>query len=175
MTPVKTASSYISAKDKAKLIRKELKNKGITSKQVSVRTDNSCLDSSITCTIKDLSVPKELVEKIARRQEHLYRDHYSGEILSGGNTFIFVNFDWEILDKAKEEFRCLAEAIKPGLIAETKTHEVIFIDGHWGKISCRNKKTGEATSYIAHNKHAIAEALTLLKYQHGIAVKEGAA
>lgn len=73
----------------ANQIKKELKEAGIPTKKISVRCDGS-----VHVTIKDLSISIEAVEKVVKKHEHYQRDEYNGEILQGGNTFVFVDYDW---------------------------------------------------------------------------------
>lgn len=61
-------------KEKAKEIRKQLKEKGITSKQVSVRSSHAGYSQDIRVSIKDLSVNYELVSNIANKFESISRD-----------------------------------------------------------------------------------------------------
>jgi len=93
-------------KDKAKLIRKELKEElGLTSRQVSVRTSGS----AIRCEIKDLNVSKREVEEVANKQEHYRKDFATGEILLGGNTFINVVYNWNIVKEESQKYKELIE------------------------------------------------------------------
>jgi hypothetical protein len=78
-------------KTKAQQIAAILKQHGIISKQVSCRNDHG----SISCRIKDISIDPEFVEHIAREFESIRYCEYSHEILSGGNTFVSVQYDWE--------------------------------------------------------------------------------
>ena len=81
-------------KEKASVIRKGLKAHGWNARQVSVRSPHG----SLYITIKDAAVPKSVVERIAQQFETIHRCDYSGEILSGGNTFVFVDYSSEALD-----------------------------------------------------------------------------
>jgi hypothetical protein len=75
-------------------IRSELKNKlGYNSKQVSVRQN---AHSTITFTVRDASVDFEAVEKFAAEFEKIDRCEYTHEILSGGNTFVYVRSTDEV-------------------------------------------------------------------------------
>lgn len=86
--------------DPCKTIREELRRRhGWTSRQVSVRNDRG----SIRCTIKAPGVQLAAVKEIASQHEVIHRCERTGEILSGGNTYVSVSFDWELthlLDKA---------------------------------------------------------------------------
>ena len=82
----------------AKRIRTELKARGISTKQVSVRTHNYSMGSSLNIRIKDPKGLKSLVEKIANESERVSRCEVSGEILSGGNRFVFVDYASEAIE-----------------------------------------------------------------------------
>lgn len=87
----------MSTTDKAKEIRTELKQKyGWTGKQVSVRADYYSLGSSINITIKDPAIWIKKVEEIAEPKEEIHRDHH-GEILNGGNRYVSVRYDHDVL------------------------------------------------------------------------------
>jgi len=79
--------TFLTDKEIAKAIRKELKEKlGYTSRQISVRS----YGSSVDVVIKEESIDKEAVEKIAYPFEEVDRCEVTGEVLAGGNTFVFV-------------------------------------------------------------------------------------
>lgn len=84
-------ANNLSTTDRSAAIRQALKNLGISSRQVSVKTDYYSMGSSIRIKIKDASISSALVEKIANEHESIDRDA-SGEILSGGNRFVFVDY-----------------------------------------------------------------------------------
>lgn len=72
-------------------IKKELKAAGFTGK-ISVTTD-----SSIRVTLKDYSMSAEAIKIfLASKYERISRCEATGEILSGGNRFVFVSYDWEL-------------------------------------------------------------------------------
>lgn len=102
---------YVSTADHAKQIRTTLKKEhGWTGQDVSVRTHNYSMGSSIYVTIKKRGIDKLLVEKIAKGHERISRCEYSGEILSGGNRFVSVDYDWEFLDAIKKEVKSEVDA-----------------------------------------------------------------
>ena len=90
--------------ERSKAIRERIKNElGYTSKQVSVRSSNCGYSDETRITVKDLSCDFEAIQKIAMSFEKVDYDQYNGEILSGGNTYIFVAYDWGILHQAEEK------------------------------------------------------------------------
>lgn len=91
--------------ERTKEIRTKLKKAhGITSRQVSVRTRHG---SSINVDINDPEVDIKEVENIAKGYENYQRCHVTGEILGGGNTFVFIDYTNKAKDaayEAKKEF-----------------------------------------------------------------------
>ena len=79
----------------SKTIRKNLKAKGITSRQVSVRNSSYSMGSSVYVTIKDPTVPFDLVEEIAMAEQRVRRCEITHDILSGGNMFVQVSYSRE--------------------------------------------------------------------------------
>lgn len=86
--------------EKTKAIRQELKRRyGWTSRQVSVRGQPCTYSGSIDVTIKDPSVPLPLVEAVANQYKSVRRCEYSGDILQGGNTYVTVEYDRELIER----------------------------------------------------------------------------
>lgn len=106
----------ITTVEHAALIRRTLKAKyGITSKQVSVRSDCYSMGSSIQITIKDPTIRKADVEAVARSHERVDYDAASGEILSGGNRFVDVTYSGEaIAPLASQVLAILQTLTEPG-------------------------------------------------------------
>lgn len=182
------------SKEKAAAIRKELKKQlGVTNRQVSVRSRNSGYDEAIDVTIKDLKVNKAKVEAIASRHEHIRRCEYSGEILAGGNTYVFVTLDYDALSAAKEELLETAKKIindnkdllgtnEGKTIAENSDLEIEIIysplSGHNAELGLYKREEvneeGMDPFWILHNierraaynEHVLAEALAIFKYQY---------
>ena len=85
---------------KAKQVRDALKKElGLNSRQVSVRSPHW---GSIYVTIKTADAKYAAVQEIARRVEHVRYCQFSGDILSGGNTFVTVEFDDAVINKMAE-------------------------------------------------------------------------
>lgn len=97
-------STYTSAAEDAIKIRAALKAKGITSRQVSVKSDCFSGGSSITIKIKAPGISKKMVAEIANRHESIRRCEYSGDILSGSNRYVSVDIDYKLIDAAAAKF-----------------------------------------------------------------------
>ena len=100
---------------KAQELAKKLKANGITAKQVSCRAKNG----SIRCNIKDVKIDPEVVKSLGDEFEHVRYCEYSQEILSGGNTFVFVQYDWEVESATRKtpEFNALRDELSAKLDA----------------------------------------------------------
>lgn len=102
-------------------IKKELKEAGIPTKNISVRL-NSC---SIRVSISDLSIDAEKVEALVNKYESIDRCERTGEILQGGNTFVLVDYDWDAL-RAKWDNAEYAQSVLSDFKAHFGTGTVYF-------------------------------------------------
>lgn len=82
-------------KESAKALRTFLKKThGWTARQVSVRCEYFSMGSAVHVTIKDPAVPLAPVKAAASELcERISRCELTGEILSGGNTYLHVGYD----------------------------------------------------------------------------------
>lgn len=102
----------------AKEIRATLKAElGATSKDVSVRTSNYSMGSSISVVIRSPKFRLADVERIANRHERVSRDS-TGEILSGGNRFVFVEYSDEAYGPMAVEILAAIQSIGAGPSSE---------------------------------------------------------
>jgi len=67
-----------------------LKEAGYNQRQVSVRENPSSLEWSFAVTIRDEKVNYKTVQDIVKKSRSIDRCHASGEILSGGNTYVWL-------------------------------------------------------------------------------------
>ena len=108
----------LSTTEHAAEIRKELKTKhGWTSRQVSVRAEYFSMGSAIRVTIKDANVIPSIVEAVANRAEDISRCSYTGEILSGGNRYVTISYDQDVLAQLGARWAGAVDAAYLGLLA----------------------------------------------------------
>jgi hypothetical protein len=81
----------------ADVLRTTLKAAGFHTRRVSVRSSHSTLQ----VTIRDASASLTQVKAIADGFEVVRRDHATGEILCGGNTFVRVEYADVLVDPVK--------------------------------------------------------------------------
>lgn len=121
--------TYTSAADDAKTIRKRLKAElGLTSRDVSVRADNFSMGSAVRLRVKVAGCNLERIEEIARDvAERIRRCEISGDILSGGNRYVSVSLDGDLIrERVAEILPAVSAAIAradedPGLVCEIGT------------------------------------------------------
>ena len=99
-------------------IRDALKKAGWKRSEVTVAKGRGGYDAVYHVTVKNLKLPIENVEKVAKKFEKLDWDDRTGELLAGGNTVIFVEYDWKA--ESAEQKR-LAPAMKEVIAKGTKS------------------------------------------------------
>ncbi len=80
-------------------LRAALKNADLNTRKVTIRQRHSTL----YVTVRDASVSLTRVKEIAKPFESVRRDHATGEILCGGNTFVQVEYADALVDPIKAE------------------------------------------------------------------------
>lgn len=110
--------SYTTPAQAAKTIRAALKAQlGANARHISVRAQSYSMGSSIRVDIKSMRFSKADVERIAREQEHVRRCEATGEILNGGNQYVWVDYTRECIAPlvAHVEARLRSVESDPGL------------------------------------------------------------
>lgn len=96
-------------------IRADLKKAGYKRSQISVTKSSGRTSCMYTVSIKDVTIPMEKIEKIVQKYEEFDRDVRTGEILSGGNTFVRVEYDYNSISAAQRYFeKPMKEVIAKG-------------------------------------------------------------
>lgn len=151
-------------KEHAAEIRKAFKAKGWNAKMVSVRMHQYSMGSSIYVSIKHPSIPPEVARKIAEAHQRVDRCEMTGEILSGGNMFVFVETTDEVqaqlaapyVDAIRKALAELKQTAKdhPNLHAEIVDGFTVGMDsngfhvGLWGAHSHLQSFAGEEYSIV---------------------------
>lgn len=158
-------------------IRADIKAAGIPARAVSVRVSDAGYETAVRVSIKDINVDRNVVERIAMRYREVDRDERSGEILAGGNTFVFVDYDYDVIRSAAAQYMDQAQEIIDSnnqpcvgvdiatrddgsrlvyfFEAPNSTHNMAVIydkNGHYDYSKDR---------YVAHNACHLAQALAL--------------
>ena len=114
----------VEGRDEAKQIRADLKSElKLTNRDVSVKASYGGYSSSVDVSVKSMKalVLFNKIKDIGMSKESYQRDERSGEILSGGNTFINVSIDWKFEQSLngliQDEFYKIKDSVsntKPG-------------------------------------------------------------
>jgi hypothetical protein len=131
--------TYTSAAQDAATIRAAIKERwGLSSRQVSVRAEEYSMGSSVNVRVKAAGAPLAAIEELARSvAERIRRDDATGEILSGGNRFVFVEWLGDLVRRVERPLRARLERLPvgssvapvPGVAvvrSERLNYEVIF-------------------------------------------------
>lgn len=96
--------------DLGTMIRDVLKKAGYkVPKEISVRKRNA---GAYYVEIKTFKIDKKNVEKIVKKFEDIDYDEVTGEILAGANTYVFVNYDYDMELKEFERIQKFLEEVK---------------------------------------------------------------
>ena len=169
---------YKDIKEKAKELRAILKKEmGVNAKQVSVKSSCCGYSDKLDIKIKDLTVNKNKVEELANTFDKVDRCEASGEILQGGNTYVFVEFDWETVSEAKDEFIGVANEVIEKCKSDQDIGFTISTKDDMQLIYWPNSQWGTITIYTPDRRinerkqencsEALAKSIAILKAQYG--------
>lgn len=115
----------------AKKIRKELKTK-FPGQKFSVRSDNYSLGSSVNVQWTN-GVSLDSVEAVLKKYEDVDYCQVTGEILGGGNRFVFAHRDItkDVRDKVEKE---LLEEYVSGTFGDNPQYDNNFSSAVWQKL-----------------------------------------
>jgi hypothetical protein len=156
-------------------IKKELKDMGYNSRRVGVRTKGAGYSDSIRITIKDVSIREDDIQKIADRYESVRYDEYTGEILSGGNLYITVEYDYDAvknayqpyLEEAREIINADPDGYSSVLVMEKGGKQLYYYRGHTGRDGqCFEADDSYGTRVPVRNEYDLAKAMMFFDAQN---------
>lgn len=122
-------TTYTTAAQDAAAIRKAFKAKGWTSRDISVRSDSYSMGSSIDIKVKRRGIDLATVKAIAETFERVRRCELTGETLSGGNRFVSVGYDYDLVSGIAAAIRPEVETLLSSLKASpNKSHRFKGLD-----------------------------------------------
>jgi hypothetical protein len=152
----------MTGKEKAAEIRKALKQRGWSSRKVSVRCEPCTYSREIVCSIKDPGVPADVVREIAEQYKSVRYCEVSGELLSGGNTYITVGYDREVLEPlVAETLGKLSD--EPGKVVEVWDGWFVARLGLGPVYGQYKYWHGDERSTSCYDKRTAAEAVTVAR------------
>ena len=101
----------MSNKELSQLIRKELKENGFTSKDVSVRVRSALYDTAVDITVKNPLVRLSEIEAVAKKFSEVERDNHTMEILAGCNVYVHCQYKYGIFGDVIAPLLPIAEKV----------------------------------------------------------------
>jgi len=139
-------------------LKKKIREKtGLSVRDISVREGGGSYSTSFHVKLKT-PYPKSKVDDIARESESYERCQASGEILGGGNTFVFVKYDYEmeIPEKLKEQII----GLKDKLVTRDwmSQYQIIsYYAEQLKEIIGEGYSKSDCSALIAHNNEIVEE------------------
>lgn len=163
----------------SQIIRKDLKEHGITSKDVSVRVRDALYDTSVNITIKNPLVRETDVESITRKYSKVDYDQRSMEILAGCNVYVHCEYDYGIFDDVSAPLIPIAEKVfnnekyNGRKIAENEEVEIHMIkinevESRLYEFKKSDKYHSAINGYIIRSPKSLAIAMWRFKNLHTI-------
>lgn len=111
-----------SLKNRASAMRKLFKDLfGYNNKKLSIKCSRG---SAVNIEILDSNIRLNQIKDIAEQFKQVYYDERSGEILSGGNIFVFVDYDKNIKNNLYNSLRNFAESINNSADSEGNNYRI---------------------------------------------------
>lgn len=159
----------MSNKELSQLIRKELKENGFTSKDISVRVRAALYDTAIDVTVKNPLIRLSDVEKIVKKFSEVEYDERTMEILAGCNVYVHCQYEYGIFDDVAAPLLPIAEKVlnnekydgrKIAENGETEVH-IVKINSIESRLYeyQKGKKQQTPESYILHFAGDLAVAM----------------
>ena len=101
----------MSNKELSQTIRKELKENGFTSKDVSVRVRSALYDTAVDVTVKNPLVRLSEVEKVTKKFSEVEYDTHTMEILEGCNVYVHCQYEYGIFNDVAAPLLSIAENV----------------------------------------------------------------
>ena len=163
--------------EEAKELRATLKEMGFNSRQVSVKSGYCGYSTSMDVTIKARGISVPQVEELANKYKSVRHDEMTGEILSGGNTYVTVGYKRELLEEIGEDYR---EAVTEWWNSNKDTDygvEVFRLNDKavtlWGRRSNdyhQYQVSHNGKWYYAGGIDSLCEALAKLELEQGLTI-----
>lgn len=164
----------MSNKELSQTIRKELKNAGFTSKDVSVRVRSALYDTAVDITVKNPFIRISEVEKVAKKFSEVEYDQHTMEILAGCNVYVHCQYECGIFKDVSAPLVPIAEKVLNSekwngkKIAENEEKEVHIIkisqvESRLYEYTKSEERQFPADSYIIHFAADLAVAMWRFK------------
>ena len=143
-------------------IRKSLKEAGYTQKDIKVSIRSSRYDTAAKITIHNPHIDRHRIEKILRpAYEEIDRDDITGEILQGGNTMLFIEYEYGIFEEVAREWMATAKGLMQSKAEVTRIFDGLYLldPDHCGALEIRQQDENTTCTYKVHSISHLCEFL----------------
>lgn len=143
-------------------IRKSLKEAGYTQKDIKVSVRSSRYDTAAKITIHNPHIDRHRIEKILRpAYEEIDRDDVTGEILQGGNTMLFIEYEYGIFEEVAREWMATAKGLMQSKAEVTRIFDGLYLldPDHCGALEIRQQDENTSCTYRVHSISHLCEFL----------------
>ena len=143
-------------------IRKSLKEAGYTQKDIKVSVRSSRYDTAAKITIHNHHIDRHRIEKILRpAYEEIDRDDITGEILQGGNTMLFIEYEYGIFEEVAREWMATAKGLMQSKAEVTRIFDGLYLldPDHCGALEIRQQDENTSCTYRVHSISHLCEFL----------------
>lgn len=143
-------------------IRKSLKEAGYTQKDIKVSVRPSRYDTAAKITIHNPHIDRHRIEKILRpAYEEIDRDDITGEILQGGNTMLFIEYEYGVFEDVAREWMATAKGLMQSKAEVTRIFDGLYLldPDHCGALEIRQQDENTSCTYRVHSISHLCEFL----------------
>ena len=143
-------------------IRTSLKEAGYTQKDIKVSVRSSRYDTAAKITIHNPHIDRHRIEKILRpAYEEIDRDDVTGEILQGGNTMLFIEYEYGIFEEVAREWMATAKGLMQSKAEVTRIFDGLYLldPDHCGALEIRQQDENTTCTCKVHSISHLCEFL----------------
>lgn len=134
-------------------VKKELKTAGFELRSFCVSVRDIGYSTKITVKILSPQISVESVRKLLRHHEDYELDKRTGEILQGGNTYLFIDYEHGIFDQISQEWAATARSAFESKEETTRIFDGLYLINweHSGKLTLRQQNNKYFGSIIIND------------------------
>ena len=143
-------------------IRKSLKEAAYTQKDKKGSVRSSRYDTAAKITIHNPHIDRHRIEKILRpAYEEIDRDDITGEILQGGNTMLFIEYEYGVFEDVAREWMATAKGLMQSKAEVTRIFDGLYLldPDHCGALEIRQQDENTSCTYRVHSISHLCEFL----------------
>lgn len=137
-------------------IKNDLKAAGISPRAVRVSVRDAGYSTAIRARITSPEVSAETVRRILSKYEEIDRDERTGEILMGGNMYIFVEYAEGVFDTVAQEWAATAHGLMNSTEETTRIFDGLYLI-NWERSGRLTIRQQNSTYYGNINVYSLAD------------------